>query len=125
MASTNVFAGERRGVWELVTVVSTGPAAPGLAIAEPTPLDAVDEVIACDVVHTAAVATDLAIGLLSGVAVLYRSSATDAARPLSGVPVVLDRPVIIPPGWSLIGAANALGALETVTLRFLFRRRHL
>lgn len=56
---------------------------------------------------------------------LFVSSATDAARPIAGVPVVLDRRVVVPPMWQLIGAANNLAAGETVTLRVLLRRKHL
>lgn len=88
------------------------------------PLDSYDLVEAADVVHNGAVPTDLAIGLFqAGRVVLYKSSATDAARPVAGVPVVLDaRTVIVPPGWQLIGAASNLALNETITLRALTRR---
>jgi hypothetical protein len=112
--------------WEFssLTEVSTG----GLVIVfgEIAPPDQVLEVEGADIVHNGVVATDLAIGVFqAGRVVLYVSSATDAARPLAGVPVVLPRRVVVPPMWQLIGAANNLAAAETVTIRFLQRRDRL
>jgi hypothetical protein len=116
---------DRAYAWEFTQQTGDGPGT-AIAFCEIAPADQLFEVEAADVFHNGAVATDLAIGLFqSGRVVLFVSSATDAARPLAGVPVVLPRGVRVPPLWQLIAAANTLGAGESVTIRVMFRRKAL
>lgn len=101
-------------------------AVPGLQIVlfDLVPNDAEDELIAVDVVHQGANPTDLAIGLVNPTfqAITIVTSATDAARPVAGVPIVLSRPFTVPPGWQLLGSAATLNAGETMSIRALWRR---
>lgn len=115
---------KRRAAWQFERreVVSAG----GLTIVvlDVVPPDSLDELQACDLVHQGANPTDLAIGYVNETfqSVLIVSSATDPARPAAGVPVTIKAPTLVPPGWSLIGAAQSLNPGETMSIRALWRR---
>lgn len=90
------------------------------------PKDAAWYVETGDVQHFGAVATHVAVSLFdenNSVVLLVSSRQTGPGTPMNaGEPITYPRPIVVPPGWRLLGIALNLAPAEQVNMRFLYRR---
>lgn len=119
--------GELRGArWLYQSLIGVSAGGLTTVSSELAPRDAAWYVETGDVSHNGAVATHVAISLFdeaNSVVLVGSSRQTGPGTPVAaGEPITFFRPIIVPPGWRLLGIALSLAAAETVNLRFLFRR---